>query len=93
MKTRMKFSSLFTQFHDPDSQLFLKVAFGTNFLGVVGSWLAHNWYVLAGFAVASFWPMFMSWQKHREELRHTRAMNELEEKKAYKELTGENDEQ
>ena len=86
MKNRMKFSSPFTQFQDPDSQLLLKVAFGTNFIGVVGSWLASNWYVLAGFAVASFWPMFMSWQKHSEELRHTRRMNELSEKKAEREL-------
>ena len=82
----MKLSSLFTQFEDPSSNLFMKISFGANFLGVLASWLADNWYVLGGFAVASFWPMFMSWQKHSEELRHTRRMNELSEKKAEKEL-------
>lgn len=88
MKARMKLSSLLTQFHDPDSQLLLKVAFGANFLGVAASWLAQNWYVLAGFAVASVWPMYMSWQKHREELRHKRKMNEIEEEKALRKLGG-----
>ena len=86
MKTRMKFSSLLTEFHNPDSQFMLKIAFGTNIVGVAASWLADNWYVLGGFVVASVVPVFMSWQKHREELRHARTMNEIEEKKALKEL-------
>ena len=82
----MKFSSLFTQFQDPDSTFLLKMTFGTNIVGVVASWLADNWYVFLGFIVASVIPMYMSWQKHREELRHTRRMNELSEKKAEREL-------
>ena len=86
MKTRMKLSSLLTEFHNPDSTFLLKMTFGTNIVGVVASWLADNWYVFLGFIVASVIPMYMSWQKHREELRHTRRMNELEEKKAEREL-------
>ena len=85
----MKFSSLLTEFHNQDSQFMLKIAFGTNIVGVAASWLADNWYVFLGFIVASVVPMFMSWQKHREELRHTRRMNELSEKKAERELDGE----
>lgn len=86
MRKRMKLSSLFTEFHNPDSTFLLKMTFGTNIVGVVASWLADNWYVFLGFIVASVIPMYMSWQKHREELRHTRRMNELEEKKAEREL-------
>lgn len=82
----MKFSSLLTEFQNPDSSFLLKMTFGTNIIGVVASWLADNWYVFGGFVVASVVPMYMSWQKHQEELRHTRRMNELAEKKAEKEL-------
>ena len=85
----MKFSSLLTEFHNQDSQFMLKIAFGTNIVGVAASWLADNWYVFLGFIVTSVVPMFMSWQKHREELKHTRRMNELSEKKAERELDGE----
>ena len=87
MKTKMKLSSLFTQFEDSSSNLFMKISFGANFLGVIASWLADNWYVLGGFAVASFWPMYMSWQKHIEELRHAKRMNEIEERSAENEVT------
>ena len=86
MKSRMKFSSLLSEFHNPDSTFLLKMTFGTNILGVVASWLAQNWYVLGGFVIASVVPMYMSWQKHREELRHTREMNKLEEIKAKKSI-------
>lgn len=82
----MKLSSLFTYFHDTESQSWLKIAFGANFLGVLASWLAENWYVFLGFVVASVVPMIMSWRKHNEELRHLREMNKLEEFKAKKEL-------
>ncbi len=82
----MKFSSLLSEFNNPDSSFLLKMTFGTNIVGVVASWLADNWYVFLGFIVASVIPMFMSWQKHREELRHTRRMNELAERKAEREL-------
>lgn len=82
----MKFSSLLSEFNNPDSSFLLKITFGTNIVGVVASWLADNWYVFLGFIVASVIPMFMSWQKHREELRHTRRMNELAERKAEREL-------
>ena len=88
MKTKMKLSSLLTEFQNPDSSFLLKMTFGTNIVGVVASWLADNWYVFLGFIVASVIPMFMSWQKHREELRHTRRMNELAERKAERELGG-----
>lgn len=84
----MKFSSLLTEFQNPDSSFLLKMTFGTNIVGVVASWLADNWYVFLGFIVASVVPMYMSWQKHREELRHTRRMNELAERKAERELGG-----
>ena len=84
MKSRMKFSSLLSEFHNPDSTFLLKMTFGTNILGVVASWLAQNWYVFGGFVIASVIPMYMSWQKHREELRHTREMNNIEETKANK---------
>lgn len=84
----MKLSSLLTEFQNPDSSFLLKMTFGTNIVGVVASWLADNWYVFLGFIVASVIPMFMSWQKHREELRHTRRMNELAERKAERELGG-----
>ena len=86
MKSRMKFSSLLSEFHNPDSTFLLKMTFGTNILGVVASWLAQNWYVFGGFVIASVVPMYMSWQKHREELRHTREMNKLEEIKAKKSI-------
>ena len=86
MKSRMKFSSLLSEFHNPDSTFLLKMTFGTNILGVVASWLAQNWYVFGGFVIASVIPMYMSWQKHREELRHTREMNKLEEIKAKKSI-------
>ena len=82
----MKFSSLLSEFHNPDSTFLLKMTFGTNILGVVASWLAQNWYVFGGFVIASVIPMYMSWQKHREELRHTREMNKLEEIKAKKSI-------
>ena len=82
----MKFSSLLSEFHNPDSTFLLKMTFGTNILGVVASWLAQNWYVFGGFVIASVVPMYMSWQKHREELRHTREMNKLEEIKAKKSI-------
>lgn len=82
----MKLSSLFTAFQDHDSQFMLKIAFGTNFLGVLASWLAQNWYVFGGFVIASVIPMVMSWRKHSEELRHQRVMNQIEEAKAKKEL-------
>jgi len=87
MRTKMKLSSLFTEFTNPDSNFLLKMTFGTNVLGVVASWLANNWYVLGGFVIASVVPMYMSWQKHREELRHARKMNEIEERKAENEVT------
>lgn len=86
MKSRMKFSSLLSEFHNPDSAFLLKMTFGTNILGVVASWLAQNWYVFGGFVIASVVPMFMSWQKHREELRHTKEMNKIEEIKAKKSI-------
>jgi hypothetical protein len=86
MKSRMKFSSLLSEFHNPDSTFLLKMTFGTNILGVVASWLAQNWYVFGGFVIASVIPMYMSWQKHREELRHTREMNKIEEIKAKKSI-------
>ena len=86
MKSRMKFSSLLSEFHNPDSTFLLKMTFGTNILGVVSSWLAQNWYVFGGFVIASVIPMYMSWQKHREELRHTREMNKIEEIKAKKSI-------
>ena len=86
MKSRMKFSSLLSEFHNPDSTFLLKMTFGTNILGVVASWLAQNWYVFGGFVIASVVPMFMSWQKHREELRHTKEMNKIEEIKAKKSI-------
>lgn len=82
----MKLSNLFTSFHDHDSLQWIKVTFGANVVGLVGGWLAQNWYVFLGFVVASVVPMVMSWQKHNEELRHNRVMNEIEEKKAKKEL-------
>jgi len=82
----MKFSSLLSEFHNPDSTFLLKMTFGTNILGVVASWLAQNWYVFGGFVIASVIPMYMSWQKHREELRHTREMNKIEEIKAKKSI-------
>lgn len=82
----MKLSNLFTNFHDHDSLQWIKVTFGANLVGVVGGWLAQNWYVFLGFVVASVIPMVMSWQKHNEELRHQRVMNEIEEAKAKKEL-------
>lgn len=82
----MKLSSLFTAFQDHDSQFMLKIAFGTNFLGLLAGWLAQNWYVLGGFVVASVVPVIMSWRKHSEELRHLREMNKIEEIKAKKEL-------
>lgn len=82
----MKLSNLFTSFHDPESQQWLKITFGANFLGVIGAWLAQNWYVFLGFVVASVIPMIMSWSKHREEIRHMRVMNEIEEEKAKKAL-------
>ena len=86
MKFRMKFSSLLSEFHNPDSTFLLKMTFGTNILGVVASWLAQNWYVFGGFVIASVIPMYMSWQKHREELRHTMEMNKIEEIKAKKSI-------
>lgn len=82
----MKFSSLLSEFHNPDSTFLLKMTFGTNILGVVASWLAQNWYVFGGFVIASVIPMYMSWQKHREELRHIREMNKIEEIKAKKSI-------
>lgn len=82
----MKLSSLFTSFHEPESQQWLKITLGTNFLGVIGTWLAENWYVFLGFFVASVIPMVMSWRKHNEELRHMRIMNQIEEEKAKKAL-------
>ena len=82
----MKFSSLLSEFHNPDSTFLLKMTFGTNILGVVASWLAQNWYVFGGFVIASVIAMYMSWQKHREELRHTREMNKIEEIKAKKSI-------
>ncbi len=82
----MKFSNLFTSFQDTESQSWLKIAFGANFLGVIGSWLAQNWYVFLGFIVASVIPMVMSWRKHNEEIRHMRIMNQIEEEKAKKAL-------
>lgn len=82
----MKLSSLLSEFQNPDSQFMFKMAFGTNLVGVAASWLANNWYVLGGFVVASVVPMYMSWQKHREELRHTRKMNEIAEQKALRDL-------
>lgn len=82
----MKFPNLFTNFQDHDSLQWIKVTFGANMVGVVGGWLAQNWYVFLGFVVASVIPMVMSWQKHNEELRHQRVMNEIEETKAKKEL-------
>lgn len=82
----MKLSNLFTNFHDPESMQWLKVTFGANFLGVIGAWLAQNWYVFLGFVVASVIPMIMSVRKHNEELRHMRVMNEIEEEKAKKAL-------
>ena len=86
MKSRMKFSSLLSEFHNPDSTFLLKMTFGTNILGVVASWLAQNWYVFGGFVIASVIPMYMSWQKHKEKLRHTREMNKIEEIKAKKSI-------
>ena len=82
----MKLSKLFTNFQDHDSLQWIKVTFGANMVGVVGSWLAQNWYVFLGFVVASVIPMVMSWQKHHEELRHQKEMNKIEETKAKKEL-------
>jgi hypothetical protein len=82
----MKLSSLFTSFHDPDSQFMLKMSLGTNVVGLLAGWLAQNWYVLGGFVVASVVPVVMSWRKHTEELRHLRIMNQIEEAKAKKEL-------
>ena len=82
----MKFSSLLSEFHNPDSTFLLKMTFGTNMLGVVAIWLAQNWYVFGGFVIPSVIPMHMSWQKHREELRHTREMNKIEEIKAKKSI-------
>lgn len=82
----MKLSALFSQFQDHDSQFMLKVAFGTNILGLIGGWLAQNWYVFGGFIVASVVPVVMSWRKHSEELRHLRVMNQIEEEKAKKAL-------
>lgn len=82
----MKLSNLFTYFHDTESQGLLKITFGANLLGVIGGWLAQNWYVFLGFVVASVIPMVMSWRKHNEELRHMRVMNEIEEEKAKKAL-------
>ena len=86
MKSRMKFSRLLSEFQNPDSTFLLKMTFGTNMLGVIASWLAQNWYVFGGFVIASVIPMYMSWQKHREELRHTREMNKIEEIKAKKSI-------
>lgn len=82
----MKLSNLFTNFQDHDSLQWIKVTFGANLVGLVGGWLAQNWYVFLGFVVASVIPMVMSWQKHNEELRHQREMNKIEETKAKKEL-------
>lgn len=86
MRKQMKLSSLFTEFQNPDSHFMFKMAFGTNIVGVAAGWLAQNWYVLLGFVVASVVPMYMSWQKHREELRHIRKMNEIDEERALIEL-------